>query len=49
MYLKIKRLLDIILSIIGVVILFPIFLIIIIAIKVDLPGPIFLKQKRNCI
>jgi len=42
----IKRILDIILSSIGIVILSPIFLIIIIFIKIDSKGPILFKQKR---
>lgn len=46
MYLKIKRLLDIILSFIGLVILSPLFIILIIAIKLDSKGPILFKQKR---
>lgn len=45
-YLKIKRLIDIILSGIGLIILSPVFLVLIIAIKLDSPGPIFFKQKR---
>lgn len=45
-YLKVKRIIDIILSTLGVIILSPIFLILIIAIKIDSPGPIFFKQKR---
>jgi O-antigen biosynthesis protein WbqP len=43
---KIKRLIDIILSLIGLIILSPIFLILIIAIKLDSKGPVFFKQKR---
>ena len=46
MYLKIKRLLDIILSFIGLVVLSPLFIILIIAIKLDSKGPILFKQKR---
>lgn len=46
MYLKLKRLIDIILSLIGLVVLSPIFLILVIAIKLDSEGPIFFKQKR---
>ncbi len=46
MYLKLKRLIDIILSLIGLVVLSPIFLILILAIKLDSEGPIFFKQKR---
>ncbi len=45
-YLKIKRLMDIILSLFGLILLTPIFLIIIIAIKIDSKGPVFFKQKR---
>lgn len=45
-YLKIKRLLDIVLSLTGLIILSPIFLLLILAIKIDSPGPILFKQKR---
>lgn len=43
---KIKRLIDIILSFTGLVILAPVFLILIIAIKLDTKGPVLFKQKR---
>ena len=46
MYLKIKRILDIILSLLGIIILSPLFLILIVLIKLDSEGPIFFKQKR---
>ncbi len=46
MYLNFKRLMDIIFSVIGIILLFPIFLIIIISIKINSPGPILFKQKR---
>ncbi len=46
MYLKIKRLLDIILSLLGLIILSPIFAIIILAIKLDSKGPVLFKQER---
>ncbi|SNS62500.1 O-antigen biosynthesis protein WbqP [Bacillus sp. OK838] len=46
MYLKIKRLIDIVLSLIGLIILSPIFLILILAIKLDSKGPVLFKQKR---
>ncbi len=46
MYIKIKRALDIILSFIGLIILSPILLIIVVAIKIDSPGPVLFKQKR---
>lgn len=46
MYLKVKRLIDIILSLIGLIVLSPIFLMLIIAIKIDSRGPVLFKQKR---
>lgn len=46
MYLKFKRFIDIVISILGLVILLPIFLIIIVSIKIDSPGPVLFKQKR---
>lgn len=47
MYRKfVKRLLDIILSVVGIVVLALPMLIIAIAIKVDDPGPVLFKQKR---
>ena len=46
MYLIIKRIIDFILSLLGLIILSPLFLIIAIWIKKDSPGPIFFKQKR---
>lgn len=45
-YLKLKRLIDITLSMIGLIILAPLFLIIIIAIKLNSRGPILFRQKR---
>lgn len=42
----IKRIIDIILSFIGLVVLSPLFLILIIAVKLDDPGPAFFAQKR---
>lgn len=46
MYLFFKRIIDFILSLIGLILLLPLFIILIIAIKIDTPGPIFFKQKR---
>ncbi|WP_275658094.1 sugar transferase [Trichococcus alkaliphilus] len=46
MYLKVKRVIDLVLSVLAAVILSPVFLILFIAIKLDTPGPIFFKQKR---
>lgn len=45
-YLKVKRLIDVILSLMGLIILSPVFLILIIVIKLDSKGPVFFKQKR---
>lgn len=41
-----KRLMDILISFMGLVILSPVYLIIAIAIKIDDPGPVFFTQKR---
>ena len=46
MYLKIKRVLDVMLSFLGLLILSPVFLLLIIAIKLDSKGPVLFKQKR---
>ncbi|MRH41237.1 sugar transferase [Aquibacillus halophilus] len=46
MNMKIKRLIDIILSLIGLIVLSPIYLVLIIAIKIDSRGPVLFKQKR---
>ena len=45
-YCFIKRTIDVVLAFLGIVILFPIFLIISIAIKIDSDGPIIFSQKR---
>ena len=45
-YLKVKRLIDIVLSFLALIILSPVFLILIIAIKIDSKGPVLFKQKR---
>lgn len=42
----IKRIIDLILSVIIFLILLPVFIIIIFAIKIDSKGPVFFKQKR---
>src|SRR5215831_2205498 len=41
-----KRILDIVVSLIGLICLFPFLLLVAILIKLDSPGPIFFKQKR---
>ena len=46
MYFYLKRFFDLLLSLIGLVLLSPLFLILVIAIKLDSRGPIFFKQKR---
>lgn len=46
LYMRIKRIIDLLLSIIGIVVLSPLFLLLIIAIKIDSKGPVLFKQKR---
>lgn len=46
LYIYIKRLIDIILSGLGIILLSPIFLIIALLIKIDSQGNVFFKQKR---
>ena len=47
MYQKgIKRLLDVVLSACGLLVLSPLLLLLCLAIKLDSPGPVFFKQKR---
>ncbi|WP_409272382.1 sugar transferase [Neobacillus sp. SCS-31] len=46
MYPKIKRLIDITLSLVALILLLPIFLIIVIAIKMESKGPVLFMQKR---
>ncbi|MGO4547606.1 sugar transferase [Paenibacillus sp. 2TAB23] len=46
MYLKIKRLIDFLFSFIGLVVLFPVILVLIAAIKLDSRGPVLFKQRR---
>lgn len=46
MYFTIKRILDLILSTIGILILLPMLILISIAIKIDSPGPILFRQRR---
>ena len=45
-YRKVKRLLDFISSLLGLIILSPFFVLIILLIKLDSKGPVFFKQKR---
>lgn len=46
MYVYLKRGIDFILSLLGLVVLAPVFLMLIIGIKVDSPGPVLFRQKR---
>ncbi|MBN8235134.1 sugar transferase [Halobacillus kuroshimensis] len=46
MYVKIKRLSDIILSLIGLIILSPLFIFLVVGIKIDSKGPVLFRQKR---
>lgn len=41
-----KRLIDIVLSACGILVLAPVYLLLAIAIKIDDPGPVFFRQKR---
>ncbi|MFC6348359.1 sugar transferase [Vagococcus carniphilus] len=41
-----KRVIDFVLSLIGIIVLSPVFLILVIAIKLDSKGPVIFKQKR---
>ena len=45
-YIKVKRAIDCILSIMALIILSPIYLIIALAVKIDSPGPVFFKHTR---
>lgn len=46
MYTYIKRGIDFVLSLLGLIVLSPVFLALIIAIRVDSPGPVLFRQKR---
>lgn len=46
-YIKIKRLIDMILSFFLIILLLPLFLIVSIAIKIDSNGPVFFRQERT--
>lgn len=45
-YIKIKRIMDVVLALIGVILLLPVFAIIALAIKIESKGPIFFKHTR---
>lgn len=45
-YLGFKRCIDFVCSLLGLIVLSPLFVILIIAIKLDSPGPVLFKQKR---
>ena len=46
MYQFVKRFIDIVLSMLGLIILSPIFLLIIILIKLDSKGPVLFRQMK---
>ena len=46
-YLVAKRIFDIVASLVGIILLSPLFIITFLIIKLDSPGPIFFSQKRN--
>jgi O-antigen biosynthesis protein WbqP len=45
-YLKMKRIIDILLSFTGIVLLSPLILLLVVAIRIDSKGPVLFKQKR---
>ena len=46
MYKYVKRSLDILLSLVGMLVLFPFILVLVVAIKLDSQGPVLFKQTR---
>lgn len=46
MYQHVKRAMDFLLSLVGLIVLSPVFLALIIAIRLDSPGPVLFRQKR---
>ena len=46
LYVKVKRLLSVVVALAGLIMLSPLFAIIMIAIKLDSEGPVFFRQKR---
>ena len=45
-YLPLKRMIDLVLSMIAIIVLSPVYIIIAVAIKADSKGPVLFKQKR---
>ncbi len=46
MYQKVKRVIDFTLALLGLILLSPVFLLLLLAIKIDSRGPVLFKQKR---
>lgn len=46
MYQNVKRVIDFMLALVGLIVLLPVFMVLIVAIKLDSPGPILFRQKR---
>ncbi len=46
MYQNVKRVIDFMLALVGLIVLTPVFVALIVAIKLDSPGPILFRQKR---
>ena len=46
MYQIVKRVMDFMLALVGLMVLLPVFVVLIVAIKLDSPGPILFRQKR---
>ena len=44
--LAVKRLFDILISMVGIIVCFPFWVIIIFVMKITMPGPVFFKQER---
>lgn len=45
-YLKMKRAIDLLLSVVGIIVLSPLFILLSLFIKLDSKGPVFFRQKR---
>ena len=46
MYQIVKRVVDFMLALVGLMVLLPVFVVLIVAIKLDTPGPVLFRQKR---
>ena len=46
MYRFVKAIMDFLIALFALIVLFPLFIIVAVAIKIDSPGPVFFAQKR---